>query len=353
MAKIGREIVFDKKYYKSIMREFGYNPLEFEKINFSLGKLNKDDLQRRWLCHHGGRRFSRDINKRKSIVTTGLGLTGIPHIGTLSQILRSISLQKAGIPVQMVLGDLDAYNHKAKPLQEARGLVEKYRKFILRLGFKNEFPSILRSQYDELQVLRTSYLIGHFIDHEMFNGTEEDLHNFYLKRGKIDKEMTYRRQLSLNLMTADFIDLRFTHCFNNVLVMLGIDEHQYVRFAEETIQRIKLSNQFEGFDLNLSAMYSPLIKGFYDYPKMSKSFPKSGITVDIGEDEIKDKIINGEGNYDKPENNVVYQMIAAASYYTPQQLKERYNWCLNKGPEWEKAKEEYAEMLIKICSLWN
>lgn len=348
-----KEVKFDREYYNSLMKEFGYNPLEFEKINFSLGKLNKEDLQRRWLCHHSGRQFSKDIHKRKSIVTTGLGLTGVPHIGTLSQILRSITLQRAGIPVQMVLGDLDAYNHKAKPLEEALRLVEKYRRFILKLGFDPKAPSILRSQYNELQVLRTSYLIGHFIDKKMFDQSEEDLHDFYSKRGKIDKEMTYRRQLSLNLMTADFIDLHFTHGFNNVLVMLGVDEHQYVRFGEETIRRIKLSNQFKNFDLNLSAIYSPLIKGFFDYPKMSKSFPKSGITVDMDKTEIRERIMHGEGDYDKPENSVVYQMMAAASYYTPQELKKRYNWCLNKGPEWEKAKEEYAEMLIKICSLWD
>jgi len=347
-----KKIIFDKNYYNSIMKEFNYNPLEFERINFSLGKLNKNDLQRRWLCHHGGRKFSKSINKKKSIVTTGLGLTGVPHIGTLSQILRSIALQKAGIPVQMVLGDLDAYNHKAKPLEEALRLVKKYKKFILKLGFKSRFPSILRAQYDELQVLRTSYLIGHFIDHEMFNGTEEDLHDFYSKRGKIDKEMTYRRQLSLNLMAADFIDLYFTYGFNNVLVMLGVDEHQYVRFAEETIRRIKLSNQFKNFDLNLSALYSPLIKGFFDYPKMSKSFPKSGITVNMKESEIRERIMNGEGNYDKPENNVVYQMMAAASYYGPKELRQRYNWCLNRSKEWERAKEEYAITLTKICSLW-
>ena len=130
-----KKIIFDKNYYNSIMKEFNYNPLEFERINFSLGKLNKNDLQRRWLCHHGGRKFSKSINKKKSIVTTGLGLTGVPHIGTLSQILRSIALQKAGIPVQMVLGDLDAYNHKAKPLEEALRLVKKYKKFIFGKKF--------------------------------------------------------------------------------------------------------------------------------------------------------------------------------------------------------------------------
>tara|TARA_Y100000310_G_scaffold96067_1_gene93839 strand:+ start:2630 stop:3688 length:1059 start_codon:yes stop_codon:yes gene_type:complete len=348
-----KDIVFDKKYYNNLMKEYGYDPLKFEKINFSLGKLSKEDLQRKWLCHQGCDKFSKNLNKKKSIVTTGLGLTGVPHIGTLSQILKSISLQKAGIPVQMVLGDLDAYNHKAKPLDETLKLVEKYKEFILKLGFKNKFPSILRAQYNELNVLRTSYLIGHFMDKKMFDESEEDLHSFYSKRGKIDEEMTYRRQLSLNLMIADFIDLYIRYGFKNVLVMLGVDEHQYVRFGNETIRRIKLSKQIKNFKIDLSVLYSPIIKGFFDYPKMSKSFPKSGITVDMKKSEIVKRIMGGEGTYDKPENNVVYQMMVSASYYTPKEIKERYSWCLNKTKEWEKAKKDYADMLIKICSLWK
>ncbi len=353
MAEKEKIIKFDKEYYNSLMKEYGYDPLEFERINFSLGKFSKEDLQRKWLCHQGCDKFARNLNKKKSIVTTGLGLTGVPHIGTLSQILRAVSMQKAGIPVQMVLGDLDAYNHKSKPLKDALKLSKKYKKFILKLGFNPNSPSILRSQYDELNVLRTSYLIGHFMDEEMFSQTDEDLHNFYSKRGKIDKEMTYRRKLSLNLMIADFIDLYLKQGFNNVLVMLGVDEHKYVRFGKETIRRITLSKQFKKFRINLSALYSPIIKGFYNYPKMSKSFPDSGITVDMKKSEIKKRIMNGEGDYDKPENNVVYQMMVSASYYTPKELEERYNWCLNRTKKWQRAKEDYVEMLFNICSLWK
>ena len=353
MAEVEKIVKFDKEYYNSLMKEYSYDPLEFERINFYLGKFSKDDLQRKWLCHHGGDKFAKNFNKKKSIVTTGLGLTGIPHIGTLSQILRAISLQKTGIPVQMVLGDLDAYNHKAKPLKQALELADRYKKFILKLGFNPNPPSILRSQYDELDVLRTSYLIGHFMDDEMFSKTDEDLHSFYSNRGKIDKEMTYRRKLSLNLMIADFIDLYLRQGFDNILVMLGVDEHKYVRFGKETIKRIRLSNQFKKFNMNLSALYSPIIKGFYNYPKMSKSFPNSGITVNMKKSEIKERIINGEGDYDKPENNVVYQMMVAVSYYTPMELEERYYWCLNKTKEWEQAKKDYVEVLFKICSLWK
>jgi len=353
-TKSGRKIIFDRKYYASLMKEFGYNPLEFEKINFSLGKLKKDDLQRRWLCHHDGNKFSRDFKRgEKIIVTTGFGLSGEPHVGTLSQILRAIAFQKAGIPVQIVLGDLDAYNGKAIPLKRTIELARKYREFILSLGFDTKKGSILRAQYDNLDVLRTSYIIGHFMDDMMFNKSEEDLHSFYYKRRKVDKEMSYRRKLSLNLMTADFIHLGLKYKYKNVMVMLGIDEHQYVRFAKEVVNKMKKSKQFEKFNMALSAIYSPIIKGFYNYPKMSKSFPKSSINVNMSPNEIRNKIIYGEGEYDKPENNVVYQMMSSVSYYSPEKLKELYELCLNRDPEWEKAKKEYAEVLIKICAKWK
>lgn len=361
-------IQFDRAYYERIMQEFGYNPIEFEQINFTLGDLTADDLQRRWLCHHGAGEFaeslqspffwnrnwiSQALTADNSIVSTGFGLTGTPHVGTLSQILRSITLQKAGIPVNLVLGDLDAYNGKGKPLSETLDLAGRYREFILNLGFNPEPPSILRSQYNDLDVLRTAYLIGHFMDDEMFVKSEEDLHELYSKSGKVDEDMSYRRKLSLNLMTADFINLHLRDGFKNVMVMLGIDEHKYVQFGRETVRRIVASSQLKGFDLELSGIYSAMIKGFNNYPKMSKSFPDSGITVDMSADEINKKIMKGEGRYDKPENNVVYQMMAAASHLTAPELKRNYEACIVGGNDWGKAKKGYVDTLVDICGKWR
>ena len=346
-------VVFDKKYYDSIMREFGYDPIEFEKIDFSLRNLKRDDLQRRWLCHHDGNIFSSGLEKgNKSIVATGLGLSGVPHAGTMSQILRSITLQEAGVPVQMVLGDLDAYNGKMQPLKTVLELAERYKKFVSSLGFKQIHGSVLRSQFERPDVLRTSYLIGHFMEDRMFNKAEEDLHSFYSKRGKVDSQMSYRRKLSLNLMTADFIHLGLEDGYKNVLVMLGIDEHKYVEFGRENLRRIKEDGQFENLDMTMSAMYSPIIKGFYGYPKMSKSFPESAITADMRQSEIKERIIYGEGKYDKPENNVVYQMMASASFYCAKDIKSRYELCLSGGDSWNNAKKEYADVLVEVCSKW-
>ena len=354
MKAVKNRIVFDQEYYEKIMDEFGYNPLEFEKINFSLANLTEDDLQRRWLCHQDCDIFADGIKKyEKAIVSTGFGLTGIPHVGTLSQIIRAIILQKAGIPVNMVLGDLDAYNGKGKSLSKTMELVDKYKEFVISLGFDSTPPSILRSQFNELDALRTSYLIGHYMDDEMFQKTEEDLHDFYSQHGKVDKDMSYRRKLSLNLMTADFIHLNTKIGFNHVLVMLGIDEHKYVQFGKETVNRMKKDENLKNFDMSLSGLYSPMIKGFYNYPKMSKSFPESGITVDMDFHEIKKKIMEGEGIYDKPENNVVYQMMASVSLLTSDELKNNYEACFERDDDWEKAKKNYAETLFDICSKWK
>lgn len=349
-----KSVTFNDAYYRRVMSEFGYDPIAFGRINFSLGGLTDGDLQRRWLCHHDGDIFATALKRgEKAIVSTGFGLSGVPHIGTVSQILRAITLQREGIPVNMVLGDLDAYNGKARPLAETRELADKYAHFVRALGFKDEAPSILRSQFDATDVMRTAYLIGHYMDDEMFDRAEEDLHGFYSRQGKVDSHMSYRRKLSLNLMTADFLHLSFKHGFKHVMVMLGIDEHKYVGFGRETLKRLSADGKLDNLDMRLSGMYSGLIKGLYGYPKMSKSFPDSGITADMPAGEIRRRIMDGEGAWDVPENNVVYQMMAGASLLDAGRIRRNYESCLNRTADWQHAKKEYADMLVDICAKWR
>lgn len=52
--------------------------------------------------------------------------------------------------------------------------------------------------------------------------------------GVVDPKMTFPRKLSLLLMVADFVDLARGR--EAVLVQLGIDEHQYMRFAHTARQ---------------------------------------------------------------------------------------------------------------------
>jgi len=349
-----KEVAFDAQYYSAIMEQFGYNPLEFERISFSMGQFTKDDLQRQWLCHMNGRAFADRVHDgKRAIVTTGFGLSGVPHMGTLSQILRAIRLQRAGIPVQVVLGDLDAYNGKNIELEIALALSEKYKKYIRMLGFDNSEPNVLRSQYDSLSTLRLSYLIGRYMEDEMFDSAEEDLHDLYVREGKVDAGMSYRRKLSLNLMIADFLELLVDGDFEAIMVILGIDEHQYVNFGRLVFESLQREVGGKISDSIYSAMYSGIIRGFHGYPKMSKSFPGSGISVDMSQDQISDLILNGEEVTPYPATNVVYQMIASVSQYDNEKVMEAYLECERQSRRWRQIKEAYATHLYELCRLWH
>ncbi|OGM26645.1 hypothetical protein A3D00_01075 [Candidatus Woesebacteria bacterium RIFCSPHIGHO2_02_FULL_38_9] len=343
---------FNQKYYKKLILEFGYNPLFGEKINFNLGKLKKEQLRTRWLCHNGADKFSSDYKKgKKVIVSTGIGLSGIPHMGTLTQIFNAITMQKGGVKVQMVLGDLDAYNGKNIPLLKTLELAKKYKDFILKLGFETNKGSIIRSQYDAFNVLRTMYLSGKYMVDSEFDSSEEELHEYYVSHGKVDKHMNFRRKLSLALMTADFIDLIISEDYEDVLVMLGIDEHLYVDFAQKTLQKMKKGEIMKtGF---IGAIYSPIIKGFNNHPKMSKSFPDSTISVEMSKAQIYKRIMEGEGVYKMPESNVVFQMMSHIGNYNLSELQKIYQECKLKSKKWFNYKEIYVEKLIDIFKLWH
>lgn len=345
------DVVFDENYYKKIIKEFGYDPLGFGKIDFNLGVISDRELRARWICHSGADKFAKSLKKNKKvIVTTGIGMSGPPHVGTLIQILNAIFLQKRGIPVQMVLGDLDAYNGKNIPLNTVRNLAKKYGEFILSLGFRNREGSILRDQWNDLKVLRTMYLCGKYIDDLDFDWVEEDLHGFYARRSKVDERMTFRRKLSLSLMTADFIDLYLSDKHEEVLVVLGIDEHKYVLFSQEVFEKIKKDNMIRGGVM--AAMYTPMNRGFNNYPKMSKSFPDSSINAEMDFFQIVHRIIYEEGEYKTPLESSVYQMMTSIGEFGIADLEKRYNACESNSEQWLKYKKEFAEIIISIFKKW-
>lgn len=347
------EIVFGKAYYQEVMQERRCGAYPFEKFNFGLGLMSEQELQRLWLCHVNGLSFKKSLDDgRPVIATTGFGLTGVPHVGIISQILRAIRLQRSGIPVQIVLGDLDAYNGKAAELSSILELIPQYMGFIKNLGFDDSSPNILRTQFEALPVLRTLYMTGNYLTDEMFEAAKEDIHDYYSKHNKIDSGMTYRIKLSLNLMVADFLDFYFQQGFQSIIVFLGIDEYKYCGLAMDVLAKMQShDNLFDNY--SLSAMFSLTMKGFYDYPKMGKSFPGSGIDVSMSKDIIRERIINGEGVYDQPENSVVYQMISTASLYSPEEINQAYKACLIGGKEWLQLKEDYVCHLWEILSKWR
>lgn len=338
-------VKFDDEYYKKTIEKYNYNAMDFKPIDFDLNTISKDVMKEKWLCHYKAEDFVEGIKDgKKQIVTTGIGLSGTPHMGTLSQILRAIFLQQAGFDVQFVLGDLDSYNARNQSLEVLAERVEKYSNFIKNLGF-DERKGILRNQMDYPEILKTAYLISNCLTDEDFLVAEEDLSELY-KSKKIYNGIDFKVKQAILLMVADFISLGTINDYDNVLVMLGLEEHLYVQIAQKVVDRMKL-------DMSVGALYSRIIKGLNGYPKMSKSIPDSSITVDMTPDKIYDLVVNSKDQYNNPEDSTIFQMMSAVSYYTIDELRELREKCIRGGADWHEEKKGYAKVLTRICKEWK
>lgn len=341
--------VFGPDLYKSIIREFNYDDSFFEGFTKSIQNFTAADLQRVFLCHTGLYEFDAAPNDQK-VITTGLGLSGAPHIGTLSQIYRLSLLKKSGYNVQLVLGDLDAYNGKNVSMERVNELAEKYENFIKRSGLLDASDTtIVRRQFDATRVLRTSYLLGRFVDDSDFADANEHIHEFYAKHGKVDTDMSYRRKLSLMLMLADFFDVGQT--YPNVLVMLGVDEHQYVRVGQNLSHKVDCKES--GLSpVNIASIYTPIINGLDGYPKMSKSFPGSGIDLSMAPDAIRTKILSQPKSEDGVIHDTVFQMVCAIGLGEPVSLDE-VEKAFEHDDEWMRVKQKLADHIVHYAELWQ
>src|SRR5262249_10122013 len=149
----------------------------------------------------------------------------------------------------------------------------------------------------------------------------EDNHPHYAALGIVDSHMTFRRKASLALMASDFVTLG--QRFDAVLVMLGVDEHKYVRFAKEVTARFDVDTALRG-DFTLASVYSPLTTGFGGHPKMSKSIPASSISVESTPDEILARVSRDEAT--TPDTSPTYQLIC-------QMFLRPYDECLALADE--------------------
>lgn len=337
-------VLFSESYYRQVLAEFGYTPFNLRQFDFALAGLNTDTLNARYLCHHHGEQYLR-ADQRRRIVTTGFGMSGVPHLATVSHILKMIELQRGGERCQIVLGDLDAYNGKAKLYAEVRDLAERFREYTVLLGFDNH-AGILRSQEGYLPALEAMYLLGRYVEQADFDAAEEDNHGYYADCGLVDATMTFRRALSLSLMAADFLALG--QDYDAVLVMLGVDEHRYVRFAQQARARLDEHVPLRS-DFVLTAAYTRMVRGFAGHPKFSKSVPGSALDVTTPSDEVS-RLLAAEPPL--PEKSATYQLMCQLPRHDAATLLDLHAHCREAGPAWWRAVGEFADYVIDLISLW-
>lgn len=332
-------IKYDNKYYNEVIKKYNYDEIK------PFLDITDESLNNKWICSYNLNDFVKGLEKNeKCIVIMGIGINGIPHIGTVSQILKAIYLQKKGFFVQIILGDLDVYGARSTPLAEINKFLKKYENFIISLGFDIN-KGIIRNQYDHPEILRTSFLLSTVIKDKDFEEIEEDINSLY-KTERVYGGMDFNVKQSISLMFADFIHPCLFEDFKHVLIISGIDEHGYVWKADEIRKRLNI-------DMTISGLYSKMLRGLNNYPKMSKSIIKSNINLSINKKELE-KIILLEGFlYNNHDDSFVYQLMQNVSFYDNDYLKKVKANCDLKNEEWIKNVKKYIDDLYEICNLWR
>jgi glycosyltransferase involved in cell wall biosynthesis len=148
------------------------------------------------------------------------------------------------------------------------------------------------------------------------------------------------------LMAADFIALG--QDYDALMVVLGIDEHRYVRFAQEARSRMDGNIPLRaGF--TLSAAYTRMNRGFGGHPKFSKSIPGSAIDVTTTSEDLH-RLLAEEAPV--PEESVAYQLMCQMPRYDADTLLDLHAHCREAGPTWQRAVRGFADYVIGLISLW-
>lgn len=260
-----------------------YNKNKYSDINISELFSNVEFIEKMWYTIDQEMIKKYEKNKSKIIITTGFGISGEPHLGTISQMIKMIYLQKKGYDVQIVLGDLDAYNSRNLSYDKIEKLVLNYKKLIIGLGFDLK-KGILRTQseYKDLFILQSK--LSKYIKDSDFEEEKEELFDLYVEN-KVISKIDFSIKYSILLMISDFYDLFINKNYDIVIISLGIEENKYVNIAKKVNERL-------GNIYNLGAIYTKIIKGINKFSKMSKSLSGSSINLKMNKEEIKKIIYN-------------------------------------------------------------
>ena len=342
-----RKDYFNQNYYEKVIREYGYSDVDFSTVDFALEDYDVPSMQRRFLCHHNGNRFAEAIRRgEKGIVTTGFGMSGNPHLGTISQIIKICELNRHGMTTQAVLGDLDSYNARNQDLNEARGLATGFGKYIEAMGYQAANGSVLRDQYSHPEITHTAYVISKYITDQDFEDAKEDIAPVSEKAG-IYKGWSFPMKQALTLMVADFIHLHQSEGYNHVMVMLGLEEHKYVQLATKVVERM-------GLDLQIAGIYGRIIKGLSGYPKMSKSLKGSAIDVSTPLEEARRLLLTEKRGTQDARENGAFLVMEQVSFLNNEEIEEIEN-IYHNGTDfsWQEAINYYINtQLSSILENW-
>ncbi len=334
-------------HYREIRERFGYDA-----VDVGLGDVPASHLRRKFAAVDDGDALERATD-RATLVVTGVGMTGPPHVGTLGQLHNARLLQDAGLDVQLVLADLEPY-HAGADLAEVRRLAARYRSLALELGFDPD-QGVLRTQSAGTGAMRTAHLLApHYAPDagdywpdpdptDWEAAVAADYEAAASDRAGPTSEAAATHSTLLHL--ADFLHPLADGGYDQVVVALGIDEHVLAPATRAFARDAGVAGTVAG-------LHARMVSGLGDHPKMAKSVPGSGITLDMAPDDVRERVLEAATDGGDPATSPVFAMLRLASPHGPAALERRAAACRAGGPTWAAAVAEYADYLADLARRW-
>ncbi len=344
------ELVKMKRGISNTIRRNGYIKFPNDFIFFGYGKNN--ELNDKFLCYTPNLKKIVKLKKSDIVIVSGVGATNPPTMGTMSEILNLLDLQKkTHIYLHFIVNDLGSINARNISIEKVLNLTEQYINFMKKLGFDEKYGEIVtHNDWDHQRIFA---LVARAVSLADFNNNTEVT------------DETYDR---LELRGRDFpvlIDHVFTatdvlypiikHKKRGVVVVSGLDEFYHANIGGIALERMKKDKDLRGLiprDIQVGAIYSRIIRGIYPYFKQSKSIPNSSVNLGLSEQQIKKRIMNCEEKDEK----MILEMIELSSSWDREKIIDAKNKFKNRhaeSDEWLEVKKTYLDEILCFKKIWD
>jgi len=296
----------------------------------------------------------REAGDRETLFVASAGLTGTPHVGTVAQMFAVKRLSEAGFDTEFLLADYEKYAGGGRDLDVVRDLADDYRTFLDGIGYEGR----VRTQWDATEVMQTAFRLAPHFDPDAspafdVEPTEwaEELRAAYdddqVEPADATGGTEWGSSLTGLLCLADFVHPTLAGGYDQTVFVLGVDEHALVLANEQYLADAPIDAAFEG-------LFTRMIPGLDGYPKMAKTIPGSGITMDQDPETVRRLVRQAaaEDGDAPPEESTVYAMQCLVSDYDAARLADLAAACRAGGGTWDAAVEEYADFLVDCSRAW-
>ena len=336
-------------HYETLRARYGYDT-----VDFGISDIPPARLARTFAAVDGD---ATDLTDDDTLLATGVGMTGPPHLGTVGQILTMTRLQRAGVDVQFVLADLEPY-HGGHSLERVRALADRCRAFACDCGFDPDGggdAAVLRTQEEAGEVMQTAQLLAPHYDASYRVETEpmawddavaEAYESAENDTGGPTSEAAASHSAVLH--RADFLH-PLSHGYDRVVLGLGVDEHGLTPATRAFLAAVP----DELATGEIAGLHARMITGLGDAPKMGRSLPGSAIHLGMDPERIRELLTGSAVDATRPDDSLAFQAMCLASNYDAADLDRIETACREKGEEWKRAKRDYAEFVTGLAARWQ